>query len=335
MLRSTHTTTATTLLCAALLALMLSGCGKSDFYRWGGTGADAGDSDVNPDWNSLYEAVDILLVVDDSESMDEEQVNFGTSQFTLINGLVNPLPTSGLISGLDDVRVAVISTDMGMSWGGNPYEDGDGWPGSELPCTAIGDNGAFKSYTAGKQIMIKNNVIACDSSNDQCPTGWVCSGIGDDGVGTCAAPLDETTIDCPWLSGDWAQTPAATEVPNPYVATQVACLTSLGTQGCGFEQHLESAERALTRLDQLDFVRDEALLAVIMVSDEDDCSLETNSFYYAPEIQNMPQVEVNIACGEHPEYLYPINGYRQAFLDIKDYNADAVLFATIVGVPIA
>jgi hypothetical protein len=328
-----RTRPATKLLCGALLALAVTGCGRSDLYHWGGSGADAGDTGSVSDWYSLYEAVDILIVVDDSESMDEEQVVLGTSQFSLINGLVNPLPDSGLISGLDDVRVAVVSTDMGMSWGGNPYQEGDGWPTAELPCSASGDNGVFQSYEPGKQIKVKDNVIACDESDSQCPAGWSCEWIDGDGVGECAAPFGDTTVDCPWLSDAWAQTPTPTEVPNPDVATQVACLTSLGTQGCGFEQHLESSKKALTRIDQQAFVRDEALLAVIVVSDEDDCSLETKSFYYSPEIQDEPQLEVNIACGENPEYLYPIDDYRQTFIAIKDGNPGAVLFAAIVGVP--
>jgi hypothetical protein len=323
------------LLCAVALALTTSGCGKSDLYAWGGSDDAGTDSDTDADWDGLYEAVDILLVVDDSDSMDEEQKILGTSVFSLINGLVNPLPTSGLISGLDDVRVAVISTDMGMSWGGNPYQDGDGWPGTELPCTAMGDDGSFQTYPSDKQINVKDDVITCDETDAQCPSGWSCEGIGGDGIGLCTAPLGNTTIDCPWLSGEWAQTPTSSQVPNPNLGTQVACLTNLGTSGCGFEQHLESSEKALTRFDQLSFVRDEALLAVIIVSDEDDCSLESKSFYYVPEIQNIPQVEVNIACGEHPEYLYPLDGYRDSFIEIKNGNDDAVLFAAIVGVPMA
>lgn len=337
MRRTVRQTISTPALGALLLALAMPSCGKSDFWRWGGSDADAGlDTDTESDWVSLYEAVDILLVVDNSDSMDEEQSYLATSQFTLINGLVNPLPMAGLVGGLDDVRVAVISTDMGLSWGDQPYEEGDGWPTTtEVPCSPSGDNGAFQGYGPDKQIKIKDQVIACDESDAQCPSGWTCEGIGGDGVGVCTAPEGETTIDCPWLTGDWAQTPSPTQVPNPYMATQVACLTSLGTAGCGFEQHLQSARKALTRVDQLAFVRDEALLAVLIVSDEDDCSIETNSFFYSPEIQADPMSEVNIACGENPEYLFPAAGYRQAFVDVKGGNPNAVLFAAVVGVPIS
>jgi hypothetical protein len=334
MHRFTATHTAA-LLVATLVSAAVLCCGRADIYRWAGTGAGTdGGLGSGPDWASLYEAVDILIVVDDSDSMDEEQVILGTSQFNLINGLVNPLATSGLAAGLDDLRVAVVSTNMGFSWGGNPYEPGDGWPTDPPPeCMGIGDDGKFKSYQTPKQIKVEDDVIACDTSNSQCPFGWLCWNFDPDGVGACSAPGDDSIVDCPALGDDWAETPTPADLPNPFLATQVACLTGLGTQGCGFEQHLQAGSTALTRDDQLGFVRDEALLAVIVVSDEDDCSIASNTLFAEPEIQDLPQLKINIACGEHPEHLYPLAGYREAFLDIKGGNPDAVLFAVVGGVP--
>jgi hypothetical protein len=320
----------------ALASATVLSCGRADIYRWAGTDAGTAGDDWGhgPDWVSLYEAVDILIIVDDSDSMDEEQVILGTSQFSLINGLVNPLATSGLEAGLDDVRVAVISTNMGFSWGGNPYEAGDGWPTDPPPeCMGIGDNGQFETYEAPKQIKVNDDVIVCDTSNAQCPVDWHCQNFDPDGIGACSAPGDESIVECPSFTGSWAETPSVLDQPNPFVATQVACLTSLGTQGCGFEQHLQAGSTALTRDDQLGFVRDEALLAVIVVSDEDDCSIASKDLFDEPEIQDLPQLKVNIACGENPQHLYSVAGYREKFLDIKDGNPDAVLFAVVGGVP--
>jgi hypothetical protein len=52
------------------------------------------------------------------------------------------------------------------------------------------------------------------------------------------------------------------------------CIATLGTGGCGFEQHLASLERALdpTNLANAGFLRPDAHLAVIILADEDDCS---------------------------------------------------------------
>ena len=135
---------------------------------------------------SGFEGVDILVVVDNSRSMAEEQEILATAFFPLVNSLINPLPDWQLPSA-DDVRVAIVTTDMGLSWGGNPYEEGDGWPGTN-PCTATGDNGLFQTYDSGTTIDIEHNVIPCDSSNTQCPTGWTCSATEPVEIGTCQAP---------------------------------------------------------------------------------------------------------------------------------------------------
>ncbi|HEY4240031.1 MAG TPA: hypothetical protein VGM88_09460 [Kofleriaceae bacterium] len=46
-----------------------------------------------------------------------------------------------------------------------------------------------------------------------------------------------------------------------------------GMNGCGFEQHLRAVSRALTSDANVGFRRPDAALAVIVVADEDDCSL--------------------------------------------------------------
>jgi hypothetical protein len=53
------------------------------------------------------------------------------------------------------------------------------------------------------------------------------------------------------------------------------CLARTGTNGCGFEQHLEAARRALVDrrdLENQGFLRDDAYLAIVFIADEDDCS---------------------------------------------------------------
>ncbi|MCA9680238.1 MAG: VWA domain-containing protein [Kofleriaceae bacterium] len=53
-----------------------------------------------------------------------------------------------------------------------------------------------------------------------------------------------------------------------------ACIATLGTDGCGFEQPLEALRLALSPSTTLNsgFLRDDAILAVVILSDEDDCS---------------------------------------------------------------
>jgi hypothetical protein len=60
------------------------------------------------------------------------------------------------------------------------------------------------------------------------------------------------------------------------VAEATACMIQVGEGGCGFEQHLEAMQLALTTSA---FVRPEASLAVVILSDEDDCSVHDPQFY--------------------------------------------------------
>jgi hypothetical protein len=52
------------------------------------------------------------------------------------------------------------------------------------------------------------------------------------------------------------------------------CIASVGTAGCGFEHQLESVNQALTAgvPENHGFLRDDAVLAVVFLTDEDDCS---------------------------------------------------------------
>jgi hypothetical protein len=52
------------------------------------------------------------------------------------------------------------------------------------------------------------------------------------------------------------------------------CISSVGIDGCGFEHQLESVHHALTASvpENQGFLRDDAVLAVVFLTDEDDCS---------------------------------------------------------------
>jgi hypothetical protein len=217
----------------------------------------------------------MLIMMDNSISMGEEQ--------DLMAAAVPSLVSAFEAGGVDDIRVAVVSSDMGLSWGGNPYEDGDGWPGTN-PCSASGDNGVFQS--------------------------------------------------CPDVTGDWAETTPGS--PNADLADEISCLADLGTTGCGFEQQLQAAARGLTRDDQTDFVRDGDLLVVLMVSDEEDCSMEDGPGLFATdEIQGTGDgpSALNVACGRNPEFLYTPAHYASVLRSVKGNAANGVLYAAIVGVP--
>ena len=65
------------------------------------------------------------------------------------------------------------------------------------------------------------------------------------------------------------------------------CISAVGNDGCGFEHQLESPYRALHDdiPENAGFLRDDALLMVVLVTDEDDCSAPDDSdlFVESPE----------------------------------------------------
>jgi hypothetical protein len=261
---------------AALIAFCAApGCRHVDFAHPGGDGG----TDTYPELNLT--GVDLLVVIDDSISMSQEQSILATDLFAFTGSLVSPLPTSAY-AAIDDLRIAVVTSNMGFSSNGEANDNS--WP-YDVPgsCQGFGDNGEFQTISVSN-VELTNDVVACDETATQCPPGWICQNLNGDGVGVCHTSTD-TTIGCPSETAPWIE--STPEDPDPNLAARTACLSVQGTGGCGFEQQLASATQALARDDQSNFVRDEALLAVLVVSDEEDCSMEDGQALFSEdEIQD-------------------------------------------------
>jgi hypothetical protein len=97
---------------------------------------------------------------------------------------------------------------------------------------------------------------------------------------TCAAPTGGLNfIDYNQLNGN-NNLPAGQDL-----ATTFSCMASVGDKGCGFEQQLEAVYRALhdQPAENHDFLRADALLVVVWVTDEDDdCSTDPNTDLFDP-----------------------------------------------------
>ncbi|MEZ4403354.1 MAG: VWA domain-containing protein [Kofleriaceae bacterium] len=57
------------------------------------------------------------------------------------------------------------------------------------------------------------------------------------------------------------------------------CMAQLGTAGCGFEQPLEAIYRALQPGTNPGFLRPDAYLGIVIISDEDDCSAASDELF--------------------------------------------------------
>jgi hypothetical protein len=88
----------------------------------------------------------------------------------------------------------------------------------------------------------------------------------------------------PWIEVIDGQ--ANVEADGADIADILSCYLPMGIKGCGFESHLESAYKSLARSvteneDQFDFVRPDSMLAVVLISDEVDCSYADQSIFEA------------------------------------------------------
>jgi hypothetical protein len=118
-----------------------------------------------------------------------------------------------------------------------------------------------------------------------------CSAEGDDGVfrfaasGTCAASgLDAGAT----FLVDSGGANAETNFGNQDLKTAFQCIADLGVEGCGFQMPLAAAARALgadgvaAPSENAGFLREDAVLAIVLLSKEDDCSAPRGSPLFNP-----------------------------------------------------
>jgi hypothetical protein len=128
-------------------------------------------------------------------------------------------------------------------------------------------------------------------------------------------------------------------------------LSSLGAQGCGFEQHLAAAQTALSGpIENTGFLREGANLAVIVLADEDDCSAEHTTLF-GPDggpmgpLQSFRCFRFGIECDQDIDTLGPKTNCRPAassthvasvdpfaeFLAGLKPDPSRVLFGAVIG----
>jgi hypothetical protein len=94
----------------------------------------------------------------------------------------------------------------------------------------------------------------------------------------CAAPTGRFLVDLKQPDGSRQTNFTGT------LESALSCVAQLGTAGCGFESPLEAMKRALdgSRPENAGFVRPGAYLAVIFLTDEDDCSAKGPALFGLP-----------------------------------------------------
>ncbi len=247
-------------------------------------------------------SVDMLFVVDNSGSMSEEQEALARQFPRLVRLLVTgDLDEDGRaeFEPVTDLRVGVVTTELDIGR--------TDIPGCRVSL-ADGDDGALRTH------------------------GYFWR--------------DECVRNYPRFL-DYA--PGSGESPDRFVQ-ELACKALVGNDGCGFEQPLEAALKALTAstssiefatgtgradLDNAGFVRDGSILAVVLVTDEDDCSAaDLELFDEASE--RYPRIDgpaQNLRCFYYPDALQPVDCFIEALAEVRADDPDSFLFAAITGVP--
>lgn len=196
--------------------------------------------------------VDVLLVIDNSGSMGAEQNELAAALAAFVAVLERPDVAA-------DYRIGITTTD-----------DGNPWCGETTP-----EEGALQ-------------LVSCRSR----PEEFVLDGpsidpIPEACVDTCPEALTEIeTVPSP-VDGEsggltahgWLERIAGrTNLPAGLDIVQaLGCVVPQGIRGCGFESPLEAMWKALLRSrtqgdPNYGFLRDDAVLSIIHLTDEEDCS---------------------------------------------------------------
>jgi hypothetical protein len=242
-----------TLLVSAMALTMVSGCLdhplKPVELEKGSEVEDQLQLTVNKD-------VDILFVIDNSGSMGEEQANLGAN----FPAFINVLEAEDVEA---NYRIGVTTSDNGNPWcpAGTTTPEGGNLVLSSCT-TRLGD------FLFGNDVDVQD--LAC---NDIC------------GLDAAALEILPSTTDVdanaeprPWLENIEGKKNIPDATP---MADAFACFGPQGVNGCGFESQLESMYLALTRAQTNDeasygFLRASAILAIVFVTDEADCSYNKN-----------------------------------------------------------
>jgi hypothetical protein len=303
-----------------------------------------------------------LFVLDNSGSMAEEQKKLSAVLpdlvMVLTTGQLNPaMPEERPdFAPVKSLHIGVVSSDLGVNLappieacGGASYD-----PSAPDPANP----------TASVRMMPPNNVRLDKPFGDNgqllTSTAVAQAGIWSRPTGTTFSTPVELIVPpdprCAMVNVNrFINFDAGSSNPEQ-IKLELSCIAKLGKNGCGLEQQLESAYKALAPNSVAfsrnsrgqgsgggavnnGFLRDDAVLAVVLVSDEEDCSIpDSSSELFNRNSDNFTQGDINTRCGkrENQQFLFPISRYVDGLRTLKpEAYQDRIIFAAIAGIPLA
>jgi hypothetical protein len=300
---------------AVASALALFGCPNEELAPVGPCTVSAVNERI-PVTN--LDQVDVLFVIDNSKSMEQEQANLAVQ----LPRLVEILASGEIKNAMGEVirkfppvkslHLGVVSSDMGA----NGAEDLPG--GNRTECGTVG----AAMNTFGDDGLLINTptpeVVAMDPS--------------------CNKTFERSYLEF--------VAEGSTQADATALGADFGCIARLGIKGCGFEQQLEAMWKALApstdtsfsrgtaghgNAENAGFIRQDSVIAIIHVSDEEDCSIPDGSrTLFSPNDQ---MTLLNVSCGKNPNSLHPVGRYVAGLKTLRPDNPDLLIFAAIVGVP--
>jgi hypothetical protein len=168
-----------------------------------------------------------------------------------------------------------------------------------------------------------------------------CEGLGNDGLFLGLQPEDLEQCN-PEMSNFITYEDGMSEITTEFATS---CLPNVGLEGCGFEHPLEAMLKALWPAsnssiefiageghgeDENDgFLREDSLLVVIVVSDEDDCSASDQSIF----VPSAYETGLNTRCVNDPDALFDVERYVQGLKGLREADDDPIVFVALSGVP--
>jgi len=315
---------------------------------------------------SGVDKVDLLFMIDNSGSMAEEQKKLAAvlpSLVTVLTTGFNAPPTmqdqKPDFPPVKSLHIGVVSSDMGVNLA--PAADSCG-AASFDPVAPDPSNPAVRTMPPVNGVRLDK--AFGDDGQMNISTAVAVAGISARPPGTpfttpvaVVVPPDTTCGSGPQLNGGqrFIDFNAGVSDANA-IAKQFGCIAKLGKNGCGLEQQLEATLKAVTPSTSTvtpffsrntkghgdgankGFLREDAILAVILVTDEEDCSIPDQSSDLFNARSMMFPEDINIRCGldKYQGNLHPVERYINGLKALKPaaYANERIIFAGIVGIPL-
>jgi predicted small lipoprotein YifL len=262
-------------------------------------GFDAAIDGSIPGRCAIDDPIDVLFVIDSSQSMEEEQESLAAEMPRLVEALVRPpdLDADGVPdwNPVTNLHLGVVTTDLGA--GGVDVGTCERRRGDDAILRDVGNASDLWCLRRFPRFLEFGGVTSEESA----------------------------------------------------LIRDLACVIAVGDDGCGQEQPLEAVLKALTpstsplRFEgntvghgdgvNAGFLREGSFLAVVIVTDEDDCST-SDPRLFDPESTRYTE-HPNVRCGLHEEEaLQPIDRFLDNITALRRGASDRLALALIAGVPV-